>query len=164
MAIADGKFYTLSQDRSGVIEFGYITYDLLRERTPSLVPDVFLSYNGKDKEIADLMAKVLAQEGVNVYIDRNDPNVSGDSTELADYLRSIIQDSKSFLVLWTENAQIYSDWVPFEVGVAYSNSRKPLVRAIHGNPRIPSFLLAKRWNQWWLSGNVRPLITLLASP
>ena len=79
--------------------------------------DVFISHKGEDTDIAELVGDVLYSIGIYGYLDRWDPNVDGDSSELEMHIRDVIRDTPSILAVVTENTSM-SWWVPFELGVA----------------------------------------------
>ena len=102
---------------------------------------VFLSYYGGDLESAVRAGKVIASEGLAVYIDRLDPKVDGDTPTLEIYLRKVIRDTPILLALVTNETE-QSWWVPFEIGVARQTESRLATRVAslpYGEP-LPSYL------------------------
>ena len=110
--------------------------------------DVFISHKGEDLEIAEKAGEILSSRGVSGYLDRWDPSVDGDSTELEIYLRNVIRDTPYILAVVTQKTSM-SWWVPFEIGVAReTDSRVATYVSIADLPAgskiyLPSYL--KSW-------------------
>ena len=85
--------------------------------------DVFISHKGDDTDIAEIVGDVLYSIGVYGYLDRWDPKVDGDSSELEIHIRDVIRATPSILAVVTENTSM-SWWVPFELGVARETNSK----------------------------------------
>ena len=99
--------------------------------------DVFLSHKSGDAPKAIQIAERVSRNGLSVWVDVADPNVSGDGPQLADYIRRVLSSSRSLLALIT-SATKESWWVPFEVGMAYDQEK---LLASYGNRAyLPSFL------------------------
>ena len=127
------------------IRYGFMDASSLNEITARLrtsQTDVFLSHKQQDIDQALRLAEILSDlHNLNVYLDVTDPNVDPDDRELDDYLRAVIRNSNSLLVLVSEKTKD-SWWVPFEVGVA--SERGKLIGTFLGERvPLPSFL--DRW-------------------
>jgi hypothetical protein len=75
--------------------------------TPSTAKKVFISYNHKDKDVADQVKKVLTDNGVAVTIDRENMD-AGES--ITGFIRDSIRDNNFVLSIVSENS-LRSGWV-----------------------------------------------------
>ena len=99
--------------------------------------DVFVSHQSGDKDLAADVAAAVQANGLSVWLDLIDPNVSGDGPDLANYIERVLTKSKALLAVVTTNTQ-RSWWVPFEIGIAFELSK---YLASFGDKRLnPSFL------------------------
>ena len=81
---------------------------------------IFLSHSHKDKEIAVGFQNILAQCGINVYIDWQDSTLPDEpNRETAERIKEKIRNLGLFILLATNNA-LSSKWCPWEVGIADS--------------------------------------------
>ena len=106
--------------------------------------DVFISHKGDDMKLAEAVGDLLKSRSVSSYLDRWDPNVSGDSADLEIYLREVIRNVPNILAVVTENTPL-SWWVPFEIGVAReTDSQVATFLTVNENSRVkvslPSYL------------------------
>jgi hypothetical protein len=81
---------------------------------------IFLSHSHKDKEIAVGFQNILAQCGINVYIDWQDSTLPDEpNRETAERIKEKIRNLGLFILLATNNA-LSSKWCPWEIGIADS--------------------------------------------
>ncbi len=79
---------------------------------------VFLSHSHKDKELAVGFKNILAQCGINVYIDWQDSTLPDTpNKETATRIKEKIKMLKLFILLAT-NYALSSRWCPWEIGIA----------------------------------------------
>lgn len=80
--------------------------------------DVFLSHSHQDADIVEAAARLLAEQGVGVYIDWMDPGMPSEtSPATAARIKQKIGANRKFALLVTENSRS-SKWVPWELGCA----------------------------------------------
>ena len=104
---------------------------------------LFLSHKTGDTAAEELARKLAKKLRITVYMAEWDPNVSGDSPELPDYIRKHIETSNGFLVY--ANQKIATMWVGYEIGVAHATSRhRARVTTSLLEPDLPSVVLALR--------------------
>ena len=144
--------------------YGRGNWDLYESRQFSTAAhagiDVFVSHQSGDKEPAAKVAAAVQGNGLSVWFDLVDPNISGDGPDLADYIEGVLTNSKALLAVVTTNTQ-RSWWVPFEIGIAFELSK---YLASFGDKRLnPSFLA--KWPNVpdSPSGNLRPRASYCAS-
>ncbi len=89
----------------------------LRRKLSTEKPDVFVSHKNEDRDIAEKVAKTIANCGLKAYLDIWDPNVDGDGPELVDYIQSVIECCDSLIAVVSHNT-VRSWWVPLEIGIA----------------------------------------------
>lgn len=79
---------------------------------------VFLSHSHKDKKLAVGFQNILAQCGINVYIDWQDSTLPDTpNKETAKRIKEKIRISNLFILLAT-NYALSSRWCPWEIGIA----------------------------------------------
>lgn len=101
-----GKFYESAQ-LSSVSESGI---------------DVFISHQSADSGLASKVAVAVQDNGLSVWLDLIDCNVTGDGPHLANYIADVLCRSNSLLAIVTANTKA-SWWVPFELGIAFELSK-----------------------------------------
>ena len=85
--------------------------------------DIFISHKSDDRITAECLAQFIsAQDGPKCYVDTLDPEVSGDSPQLAKYLLNVIHRCKALLAVVSAETQ-QSWWVPYEIGAADAHGR-----------------------------------------
>lgn len=99
---------------------------------------VFISHKQEDSQIAFDLAKRLAYNGVNFYLDVLDANIAGDGKKLTDHIKAELNDCTDILVVMSENTR-YSQWVPFEIGMS-AQKNMPTVTFLKADVSLPSFL------------------------
>ncbi len=90
----------------------------LFESKASAEVTLFLSHSHHDHRLAKGIIRLLANLGIDVYVDWNDSDMPRETTrETAERIKARIAELSLFMVLATENA-LKSKWVPWEIGVA----------------------------------------------
>ena len=78
--------------------------------------------NQNDTAKAVEIAERISANGLSAWVDVADPTVVRDGPDLADYIRSVLNSSRSLLALVT-SATKESWWVPFEIGIAFEQKK-----------------------------------------
>ena len=130
---------------------------------------VFISYSGSDKYIALLIANMLTESGINVWMD--DFNVKVGDTVVST-IESGIKESDYFIVLLSEKS-IQSDWVKQEIELAYitnhERNRPKIIPIVFDNlpkNKIPKLIMDIQWllvNDKTLRQKIQRLIEQLKS-
>jgi hypothetical protein len=81
------------------------------------MPDIFLSYAHADKEKAEILASLLAEDGYSIWWDRDVPYGKNFDREIEKHLNASI----CVIVLWSKNS-LDSAWVRAEADLAVKNS------------------------------------------
>ena len=85
--------------------------------------DIFISHKSDDRITAECLAQFIsAQEDPKCYVDALDPEVSGDSPQLAKYVLNVIHSCKALLAVVSAETQ-QSWWVHYEIGAADAHGR-----------------------------------------
>ena len=98
--------------------------------------DVFVCHKSNDAVKAVQIAERISTKGLSAWVDVADPTVR-DGPDLADYIRSVLNASRSLLALVT-SATKESWWVPFEIGIAFEQEK--LLASYGSRLSLPSFL------------------------
>lgn len=86
-------------------------------KTASQYRTVFLSHSHHEKSIVEPVRKLLAGQGVILYVDWNDPEMPAvTSPETAQKIKERIGAADKFVMLAT-NTSLKSRWVPWELGI-----------------------------------------------
>lgn len=94
--------------------------------------DVFVSYDRRDRELADRVVAALTEQGLTVWWDdRISPYETWDKT-----IEREVDNAKKVLVLWTKNS-VESDWVRTEAGAAREATPPKLVQARFSDCKVP---------------------------
>ena len=120
--------------------------------------DIFISHKSDDRITAECLAQFIsAQDGPKCYVDTLDPEVSGDSPQLAKYLLNVIHSCKALLPVVSAETQ-QSWWVPYEIGTADAHGRG-IATDLKVATETPSYLKvwpvlsqpfqARRWAKWF---------------
>ena len=102
---------------------------------------VFISHKNEDAVLAGQIAKYLGGNGLDVYLDVIDAQLSKSGPDLADYIRAQLAKCTQLLAVISPNTQT-SWWVPWEIGVATEKERF-LASYISGGAAVPEFL--QKW-------------------
>ena len=128
-------YYIAANDlRKGYAARHSINYDTARRLYTRW--DVFVSHKSDDAPKAVQIAERISANGLSAWVDVADPTAK-DGPELAEYIRRVLQSSRSLLALVT-SATKESWWVPFEIGIAFEKEK---LLASYGNrANLPTFL------------------------
>lgn len=86
-------------------------------KTASRYRTVFLSHSHDDKALVEPVRKLLAGQGVILYVDWNDPDMPAvTSPETARKIKERIGSADKFVML-ASNRSLKSRWVPWELGI-----------------------------------------------
>lgn len=97
---------------------------------------VFLSHSHNDKDLVEPVRKLLAGQGVILYVDWKDPEMPAvTSTETARKIKERIGTADKFVML-ASNASLKSRWVPWELGIGDIKKGLPSVAVF---PVIPDY-------------------------
>lgn len=94
--------------------------------------DVFVSYDRRDRELAQKVVQALTEQGLTVWWDdRITPNETWDKT-----IERELDDARKVLVLWTDHS-VQSDWVRTEAGAAREATSPKLIQARFSDCKVP---------------------------
>lgn len=102
---------------------------------------VFISHKKEDSQEAGRIAGHLRLNGLDVYLDVIDTQLTKSGPDLADYIRAQLDGCTQLLAVISAQTQA-SWWVPWEIGVATEKERF-LASFVSGNAVIPEFL--QKW-------------------
>lgn len=88
-------------------------------------PQVFISYNFNDLDLAEEIADAAKDAGANVWIDRQIEA----GASWSDEIQKALEESRTFVLVLTPEA-LDSEWMNFELGVALSRARLTGARVI----------------------------------
>ena len=129
-----GYYVAANELRKGYVARRSINLDTARRLHTRW--DVFVSHKSNDAPKAVHIAERISMNGLSAWVDVADPTVK-DGPDLADYIRRVLQSSRSLLALVT-SATKESWWVPFEIGIAFEKEK---LLASYGNRvNLPTFL------------------------
>jgi hypothetical protein len=100
---------------------------------------VFISHKKEDAEQAGAISSYLTSTGLQVYLDVIDPQLGRSGPDLAEYIRSQLDQCTQLLAVISAHTQA-SWWVPWEIGVATEKERF-LASFVSGGATVPEFLL-----------------------
>lgn len=100
---------------------------------------VFISHKKEDAEQAAAISAHLASRGLQVYLDIIDTKLEMSGPDLADYIRSQLDQCTQLLAVISAQTQA-SWWVPWEIGVATEKERF-LASFVSGGAAVPEYLL-----------------------
>lgn len=99
---------------------------------------VFISHKREDAAIAARIAMQLRLNYADAYLDILDPIVFDDGKALTEHIKNTLNSCTDILVVMS-NATRYSQWVPFEIGMA-AQVDLPTVTYLAENVRLPDYL------------------------
>ncbi|MCC8362838.1 toll/interleukin-1 receptor domain-containing protein [Lysobacter sp. A6] len=103
---------------------------------------VFISHKQEDAAAAQRVAhRLKAQHSIECYLDVIDPYVGGSVERLADHIRAEMGKCTQLLAVVSTNTA-YSQWVPWEIGVA-TEKDFPLATYAADGAMTPEFL--RKW-------------------
>lgn len=103
---------------------------------------VFLSHQSADSLLARRIERRLREHhGIDAYLDVIDPYVSGRGQDLALHIQTEMDKCTQLLAIVSDTTR-YSQWVPWEIGVA-TEKDYPLATFSTGTSLPPEFL--RKW-------------------
>lgn len=94
--------------------------------------DVFVSYDRRDRDLAEKVVAALTEQGLTVWWDdRITPHETWDKT-----IEREVDNAKKVLVLWTKHS-VESDWVRTEAGAAKEAVPPKLIQARFSDCKVP---------------------------
>lgn len=102
---------------------------------------IFISHKQEDASLAGRVAVMLEHYGHAVYLDVIDQAISKNGDDLAEYLRSRLEECNCLLAVISESTKT-SWWVPWEIGVA-TEKNYPLSTYLNQEAAVPEYL--KKW-------------------
>jgi len=94
--------------------------------------DVFVSYDRRDRDLAEKVVAALTEQGLTVWWDdRLTPHETWDKT-----IEREVDSAKKVLVLWTKHS-VESDWVRTEAGAAKESTPPKLIQARFSDCKVP---------------------------
>ena len=94
--------------------------------------DVFVSYDRRDRDLAEKVVAALTEQGLTVWWDdRITPHETWDKT-----IEREVDSAKKVLVLWTKHS-VESDWVRTEAGAAKESTPPKLIQARFSDCKVP---------------------------
>lgn len=100
---------------------------------------VFISHKQEDSRTATDIASYLIMNGLDVYLDVIDNQLSKSGPDLADYIRGQLEKCSQLLAVISTRTHS-SGWVPWEIGVATEKERF-LASFVADNSSVPEFLM-----------------------
>lgn len=99
---------------------------------------VFISHKREDALDAERIARQLRVYDVETYLDILDPVVFNDGKALTEHIKRSLNSCTDILVVMS-SATKYSQWVPFEIGMA-AQVDLPTVTFLAENVQLPDYL------------------------
>ena len=99
---------------------------------------VFISHKKEDSFTASVMAAELRRLGVDSYLDVLEPTILQDGKALTKHIQSNLNSCTDTIVIISETTR-YSQWVPFEVGMA-TQKKIPIATFLKESVALPEFL------------------------
>lgn len=99
---------------------------------------VFISHKREDAAEAERVARLLRVHDVETYLDILDPVVINDGKSLTDHIKKSLNSCTDILVVMS-SATRYSQWVPFEIGMA-AQVDLPTVTYLAEMVQLPDYL------------------------
>jgi len=99
---------------------------------------VFISHKQEDSSIAIEVLNALRSYGVDAYLDLLDGNLSYDAKQLTQHIKNRLNECTDLLVVISDKTR-FSQWVPFEVGMA-AQKDFPTVNFLKRGIDLPLFL------------------------
>ncbi len=126
--------------------FNEVRKMLFAENIDTKKPCIFLSHRSLDKEMVRTIADYIAEQGIDYYLDEEDPALqeadkNEDDQATVDCIKEGIGLSSHILCVLSYNT-VSSWWVPFEVGYADCLKKKVASLKIKdlSDKEIPAFL------------------------
>lgn len=99
---------------------------------------VFISHKREDAKYAECIEKQLRVHNVETYLDILDPIVFNDGKSLTEHIKKSLNSCTDILVVMS-SATKYSQWVPFEIGMA-AQVALPTVTYLAESVQLPDYL------------------------
>lgn len=99
---------------------------------------VFISHKREDANEAERVASLLRVHDVETYLDILDPVVFNDGKSLTEHIKKSLNSCTDILVVMS-SATKYSQWVPFEIGMA-AQVDLPTVTYLAERVQLPDYL------------------------
>lgn len=99
---------------------------------------VFISHKREDALDAERIARQLRVYDVEAYLDILDPVVFNDGKSLTEHIKKSLNSCSDILVVMS-SATKYSQWVPFEIGMA-AQVDLPTVTYLAERVQLPDYL------------------------
>ena len=115
----------------------------------------FISHKKEDAYTANKIANELKAMNVPYYLDILDFTITGSVKALTDHIKQSLNDCTDIIVVMSETTR-YSQWVPFEVGMAAQNDM-PTATFLQENVSLPDFLIY--WPRLKQPSDIRKYIT-----
>lgn len=99
---------------------------------------VFISHKKEDELVAKQIAIRLKKDNIEYYLDVLDPTITGSGERLTEHIKSSLGTCTDIIVVMSEKTK-YSQWVPFEVGMA-ARTDMPTATYLSREVPLPEFL------------------------
>ena len=99
---------------------------------------VFISHKKEDELVAMQIAIRLKRDNIEYYLDVLDPTITGNGERLTEHIKSSLGTCTDIIVVISEKTR-YSQWVPFEVGMA-ARTDMPTATYLSREVPLPEFL------------------------
>ncbi len=99
---------------------------------------VFISHKKEDELVAMQIAIRLKKDNIEYYLDVLDPTITGSGERLTEHIKSSLGTCTDIIVVMSEKTR-YSQWVPFEVGMA-ARTDMPTATYLSREVPLPEFL------------------------
>lgn len=99
---------------------------------------VFISHKREDAHIAELIDLQLRANKAETYLDILEPVVFNDGKALTEHIKSSLNSCTDILVVMSNKTK-YSQWVPFEIGMA-AQVDLPTVTYLAESVQLPDYL------------------------
>lgn len=78
---------------------------------------VFISYQNKDRVIAEYLARMFTKHSIEFFLDAYDPVLGDGGSPVDAYIRDMLGKCTHLMTILSLNT-VESWWVPFEIGIA----------------------------------------------
>lgn len=99
---------------------------------------VFISHKREDAHIAELIDLQLRANKAETYLDILEPVVFNDGKALTEHIKNSLNSCTDILVVMSNKTK-YSQWVPFEIGMA-AQVDLPTVTYLAESVQLPDYL------------------------
>lgn len=116
---------------------------------------IFISHKLQDSATANLIAKELKEIKVDYYLDVLDNSITENGKELTNHIRANLNKCTDIIVVMS-NITKFSQWVPFEVGMAAQNDM-PTATFLKEDVSLPDYL--QYWPRLKKSTDIREYVS-----